>query len=292
MKKLIIKEFTRSSMSEKFANINGIKISYEVKGKGEPLILVHGFGADKEVWIAQFEPLSEYFKVIRFDNRGAGKSDRPDEPYNMKMFADDINGLMEHLGIEKAHVLGWSLGGMIVQTFALKYPEKLKKLILINTLPKWPGDEKGLEMYKQSQIDKYHRKMEDPKAAYFEGAKMGFDRKFRKEMEKNPEKVFYGLFSAEDLIEISATNPSTPQDIKNQAHALGTYDVYDDLPNISTDTLILTAEKDRQTPRTMNEKIHEQIPNSKLIVIENAGHESPREKAPEVNQHIIDFLKD
>jgi proline-specific peptidase len=277
---------------EKFAEINGIKICYEVKGEGEPLILVHGFGADKEVWIAQFEPLAEHFKVIRFDNRGAGKSDRPDEPYKMEMFADDIAGLMDHLGIEKAHILGWSLGGMIVQTFAINYPARLEKLILINTLPQWPGDETGLEMYKESQISKYYRMQENPREAYFEGAKMGFDRKFRKKMENNPDKVFYGLFSANDLIEISKTNPSRPQDIKNQAHALGTYDAYDDLPSIEAETLILTADKDRQTPKIMNERIHEQIPNSKLIVIENAGHESPREKAPEVNQYIIDFLKD
>jgi len=276
---------------EKFAEINGIKICYEVKGEGEPLILVHGFGADKEVWIAQFEPLAKHFKVIRFDNRGAGKSDRPDEPYTMEMFADDTAGLMDHLEIDKAHVLGWSLGGMIVQTFAIKYPERLKKLILINTLPQWPGDKSGLEMYKNSQIDKYHKMLEDPKASFFEGAKMGFDRKFRKKMEENPKKEFYGLFSAEDLIEISKTNPSRPQDIKNQAHALGTYDVYDDLPQIKAETLILTAEKDRQTPKIMNEKIHHQIPNSRLIVIENAGHEAPKEKAPEVNQHIIDFLE-
>ncbi|MGV9202603.1 MAG: alpha/beta fold hydrolase [Promethearchaeia archaeon] len=278
-------------MTEQFAEINGIKICYEVKGEGKPLFLVHGFGADKEVWIAQFQALAEHFKVVRFDNRGAGKSDRPNEPYKMDMFADDIAGLMDHLEIDKTHILGWSLGGMIVQTFVLQYPERVRKVVLINTLPKWPADEKGLEMYKKSQIDKYHANQKDPKEAFFAGAKMGFARKFRKEMEKNPEKKFYGLFSAEDLIEISATNPSRPQDIKNQAHALGRYDVFDDLPNIEKEVLILTAEKDRQTPKIMNEMIHKQIPNSKLIIIEDAGHESPREKAPEVNQHIIEFLK-
>jgi proline-specific peptidase len=280
------------NMEERFAEVNGIKICYEVNGKGEPLILVHGFGAKKEVWIAQFEPLAEHFKVIRFDNRGAGKSDRPNEPYTMDMFADDTAALMDYLDIEKAHILGWSLGGMIVQQFAVKYPERIKRIVLINTLPKWPGDKKGLKMYEKSQIEGYHRKMEDPKAAYFEGARMGFYRKFRKEMENNPEKEYYGLFSAEDLIRISTLRPSRPQDIKNQAHALGTYDVFDKLPQIEKETLILAAEKDRQTPKSMNKLIHEQLPNSELIVIKKAGHESPREKAPQVNQNIIDFLQD
>ncbi|MEJ2276490.1 MAG: alpha/beta hydrolase [Candidatus Lokiarchaeota archaeon] len=278
-------------MTEKFTNVNGIKLCYEIKGEGEPLILVHGFGVTKEVWIAQFEPLAEYFKVIRFDNRGAGKSDRPNEPYRMEMFADDIAGLMDNLEINKAHILGWSLGGMIVQTFALKYPNRINKIVLINTLPQWPGDKSGLQMYENSQIDGYHEKIEHPKEAFFNKAKMGFSRKFIKQMKDNPNKKFHNLFSADELIEQSITNPSRPQDIRNQTHALGAYDVLDDLHKIEILTLIICAEKDRQTPKIMNEKIHEKIPNSKLIVIENAGHDSPKERAPEVNQHIIDFLK-
>lgn len=278
-------------MSEKFAEVNDIKICYEIKGEGEPLILVHGFGATKEVWIAQYEPLAEHFKVIRFDNRGAGKSDRPDEPYNMEMFADDIAGLMDHLNIEKSHILGWSLGGMIVQQFALKFPERINKIVLVNTLPQWPGDKAGIEMYKNSQIDKYHKKLEDPKEAFFQGAKLGFSRNFRKKMRENPEKKFYGLFSAQDLIDDSIENPSRPQDIENQAHALASFDVLDRLSEVKNPTLILAAEKDRQTPKIMNEKIHEEIPNSNLIVFEGVGHDSPREKAPEINEEIINFLK-
>ncbi len=278
-------------MSKKFANVNGIKICYEIKGKGEPLILVHGFGGNKEGWIAQFEPLAEHFKVIRFDNRGAGESDRPDMPYTMEIFADDIAGLMDYLNIKKSHISGWSLGGMIVQQFAIKYPERINKIVLINTLPKGPGNKAGIKIYEQNQINDYHRKMEDPKAAFFEGARLGFYHSFRKELEKNPHKKHYGLFSAEDIIKINALNPSTPQDIKNQAHALENYDVFDKLPQIKNETLILAASHDRLTPKSMNQKIHEQIPNSKLIIIEKAGHESPREKTPQVNQYIIDFLK-
>ena len=96
-----------------FADVNGIKICYEIHGDGYPVILVHGFGSKKEAWVAQTSPLAEYFKVITFDNRGAGKSDRPDGPYTMEIYADDIRGLMDFLKIEKAHVLGWSLGGML-----------------------------------------------------------------------------------------------------------------------------------------------------------------------------------
>ncbi|MFW9876350.1 MAG: alpha/beta fold hydrolase, partial [Candidatus Thorarchaeota archaeon] len=102
-------------MKEAFAHVNGIKFCYEIHGNGDPVLLVHGFGAKKESWIAQTSPLVKHFKVIRFDNRGAGKSDRPDASYTMEIFADDINGLLDHLEIEKTHIIGWSLGGMIVQ---------------------------------------------------------------------------------------------------------------------------------------------------------------------------------
>ena len=101
-------------MPELFAEVNGIKFCYEILGEGDPLILVHGFGSKKESWIAQFKPFSEHFKVIRFDNRGSGKSHRPKEIYTMEVFADDIAGLMDYLKIDKAHIIGWSLGGMIV----------------------------------------------------------------------------------------------------------------------------------------------------------------------------------
>lgn len=278
-------------MVKKFAQINDIRICYEIKGEGEPVLLVHGFGSEKESWNAQFEPLSEHFKVIRFDNRGAGESERPNQPYLMEMFADDTAGLLDHLNIEKAHIIGWSLGGMIVQQFAVRYPERIKKIVLINTLPKIPGEQSGLEMYKNNQIKGYHRKMEDPKKAFFEGAKLSYSRKFRKQMEQNPNKTFHGLFSAQDLIDISILHPATPQDIENQAHALSKYDVMDELSDIKQQTLIIAAEKDRITPLIMNKRIHNEIPNSELIVMEGVGHGSPREKAPTVNQYITEFLK-
>ncbi len=278
-------------MTELFANVNGIKICYEISGEGAPLLLVHGFGAKKESWIGQFKPLSQYFKVIRFDNRGAGKSDRPNQPYTMEIFADDIAGLLDFLKLDKVHVCGWSLGGMIVQTFLIKYPERINKAILINTLPSWPADKSGLEMYKNSQIESYHARLKDPKTTFFDRAITGFSRPFIKEMKEDPNKVIHGLFSAEDLINDSTINPSRPEDIINQTHALGNYNVLDKLHEVKSETLIICADKDRQTPRSMNEKIHELIPKSELVVIKGAGHESPKEKAPEINEHIIKFLK-
>ena len=278
-------------MTEQYANVNGVKLCYEILGEGYPLFLIHGFGTKKETWIAQTPVLSKYFKVIILDNRGAGKSERPDTEYTMEIFADDINALMQHLGIDKANIAGWSLGGMIVQNFILKYPERVNKLILINTNHGFP-DESGPEIYKNMRLDEIKMKKEDPVKAWFAGARSGFYIKFRKELEADPSKRWYGLWSVEELIEMSNINPSTEKDVNLQAGALKTHHTFERLHTIKSPTLLLTASNDKQTPKSSMEEINEKIPNSTLIVIDKAGHQSPIEKAPEVNQHIIDFLKD
>ena len=277
-------------MTEQYADVNDIKICYEIHGEGHPVMFVHGYGAVKENWMCQKGVLSEEFKVILFDNRGAGKSDRPNIPSTMDMYVEDIRALLDSLKIEKVHLIGWSLGGMIVLQFILKYPERVNKLVLINTLAGFPNLQ-GLEMYKNSQIDKYYKILEDPAKAFFDSAH-GYTRKFRKMMQEDPKRKFYGLFSAEDIIKKDSTNPATPQDIENGANAIAGHDVIGRLLEIKHKTLVLTADKDRITPKIANERIHEGIPNSVLKVIEGAGHDSPFEKAPEVNKAILKFLED
>lgn len=277
-------------MTEQYAEVNGVKLCYEIFGEGYPLFLIHGFGAKKEEWIAQVPDLSKQFKVVRLDNRGAGKSDRPDSEYTMEVFADDIKGLMEHLGIEKVNIIGWSLGGMIVQNFILKYPERVNKMILINTNYGFP-DEGGPEAYKNMRLDGIRMRKEDPVKAWWSGIRTSYYLKFRKELEANPSKKWYGLWSAEDMIEMSTIDPPTEKDVNMQAGALKTHNTFDRLSTIKSPTLLLTASHDRLTPKSAMERMHEKIPNSALVVIDKAGHSSPREKAPEVNQKIIEFLK-
>lgn len=277
-------------MTEQYAEVNGVNLCYEIDGEGYPLFLIHGFGTKKETWIAQVPELSKHFKVITLDNRGAGKSERPDAKYTMEVFADDINALMGYLGIEKANIAGWSLGGMIVQNFILKYPERVNKLILINTNYGFP-DEGGPEVYKNMRLSELEMKKVDPTKAWWQAARSTFYLKFRKELEANPSKKWYGLWSAEERIKMSTIDPPTEKDIHMQAEALKTHDTFSRLNTVKSPTLLLTASNDKLTPKISMEGIHEKIPNSTLVVIDKAGHNSPLEKAPEVNQKIIDFLK-
>ena len=115
------------------AKINNITMNYEIHGEGEPLILIGGLGTDISIHRKMIGEFSKKFKVLALDNRGAGLSDKPDIPYTIEMMADDTARLMTSAGIERANVLGISLGGRIAMALALRHPHRLSKLILTST---------------------------------------------------------------------------------------------------------------------------------------------------------------
>jgi len=281
-------------MTDLFAEVNGIRLCYDVHGKGDPVILLHGFSDRKEHWRAQVGALSEHFKVIRLDNRGAGKSDRPDGEYSMEVYASDIAGLIDSLEIKKAHIIGHSMGGMIAQNFAILYPNRVNKLILLNTLPgfKPPGEplEDFSTMQRESAIKGQEAILKDPNNAFVDGAKPSYSRKFWKLMKENPRKKFHGMWSVEDLIDEKINYGPTAIDLSNQTHALSTHNTYERLHEVKSEVLIISAEKDKSCPKSMSEKMHKLIPNSKFFVIEGAAHQSILERAPEINKYIIEFL--
>ncbi len=121
------------------ARVNGIHIHYEVHGSGEPLLLIMGLGANTTGWSMQIPEFSKEYCVIAFDNRGAGRSDKPNEPYSMRQMADDARGLLDELEIDSAHVFGMSLGGMIAQELVLQHPHRVSSLVLGGTMAGGPS---------------------------------------------------------------------------------------------------------------------------------------------------------
>ena len=277
-------------MTELYAKVNGIKLCYEELGNGFPVLLVHGFTGNKEGWIGQWIPLSKHFRVIRFDNRNGGCSDRPNIPNTLDMLADDINGLMDYLNIEKAHIIGWSMGGIIVQKFAIKYPERIGKIILINTVMGAPNKQ-AVEILVNNSLDELEFRSKNKEQAFWTSARLGYHIKFRKEMEANPNKKFYGLWSVQDLIENQNANPITQQDIIHQSNALYPPLNFEELKEVKNKTLLIASSHDRLTTKNALIELGKIIPNSKLEIIERAGHSSPISRAPEINKIIIDFLQ-
>jgi 3-oxoadipate enol-lactonase len=119
--------------------VNGIHLYYEVHGQGEPLVIIGGLSIDISEYPLMIKDLASDFQVIAFDNRGAGRTDKPDSPYSIEMMADDTEGLLTSLGISQAHVLGFSMGGRIAIDFTLKHPEQVKSLILVSTGARVPS---------------------------------------------------------------------------------------------------------------------------------------------------------
>lgn len=278
-------------MTEAFADVNDITVCYSIQGEGFPLILLHGFGSKKESFMAQIPDLSRHFKVITIDMRGAGKSSRPNYHYTIDMFADDVKGLMDHLNIDTAHLVGFSFGGIVATRFVLKYPSYIAKLILINTsgLMKVPK-EYDPEPYIQFRMKGLELIKSDPVKAFWQSTQLGFPQEFREEMLANPKKKFYGLWSVEDLIEYYTTDPPTLQDIRNVAYSFKTLNFSNRIHEINHETLLLTASHDVLVPKERMMEMHKLLSNSEVKVIEKAGHESTKSNAPEVNQAIIEFL--
>src|SRR6476646_1008841 len=115
------------------AALNGFEIHYDVHGEGDPLICVHGLGCDRRAWALQIEPFSERYQAVFFDNRDVGQSSLADADYTTAEMADDVLALADHLELERFHLLGISLGGMVSQQVALKAPERVRTLTLAVT---------------------------------------------------------------------------------------------------------------------------------------------------------------
>jgi 3-oxoadipate enol-lactonase len=116
-----------------YVKVNDIQMYYEIHGDGEPLVLIVGLGTDISEWDGIIGWLAKTYRIVAFDNRGAGRTDKPDTPYSIEMMADDTARLMQTLGIQQTHILGISMGGRIALALALQHPKSVKKLVLVST---------------------------------------------------------------------------------------------------------------------------------------------------------------
>jgi pimeloyl-ACP methyl ester carboxylesterase len=113
--------------------VNDIHMYYEIQGEGEPLVLILGLGTDISEWSGIIRWFAEKYQVLAFDNRGVGRTDKPDKAYSIEMMVDDTAGLMQKLGIQQAYIIGISLGGRIALGLSLRQAECVKKLVLVST---------------------------------------------------------------------------------------------------------------------------------------------------------------
>jgi pimeloyl-ACP methyl ester carboxylesterase len=295
------------------AKVNGINMAYDVSGQGEPLVLIMGPGGTRQSWFFQKRAFSRQFKVITFDNRGIGKTDRPDEPYTIKTLADDTIGLMNHLGIDKAHVLGVSGGGRVAQEVAINYPQRVIKLVLASTT--YGGeDEMTPEMQKVLGVTDYFSEngsikagvsrcpicqIESPKKELWEH-QWAAHRQQMLEWARNADwqwmatqsfnKSLYKMFIS-PLAWIQVKMGDTGTYIRYIEASVGN-STLDRLHLIKAPTLVITGTEDKLCPLRSSEVMAERIPNAKLVKIEGGSHAQHMEMRGRFNREVLNFLKD
>jgi len=258
--------------------VNDIQICYEVHGEGFPLVMINGLGGHIDTWDpSHIQELSKRFKLVIFDNRGAGRTDISDKEYTIKLFADDTAGLMEALGIPRAHVFGISMGGMIAQELVLNYPEKVENLVLCSTSC---GGVKSV----QPSMEVIGVLMADRSTLSPEEiVRMNIPTILTEDFIKNnPDFV-------EHYIQRTLKAPLSEEAFMRQVNALMNFNTYDRLGQIKAPTLILHGKRDVLVPPENGSVLAEAIPNAKLVYFENSAH-ILAEEMEKVLQVLIDFL--
>jgi pimeloyl-ACP methyl ester carboxylesterase len=257
--------------------VGDIEMAYKTLGAGEPLVLIMGFSGTMDLWepLVVEELASAGYQVIVFDNRGMGETSAGTEDFTMAQFARDTAGLIQALGIERAHFLAWSMGTNIAQELALTYPESTDRLIL------YAADCGGPQAIQPSPD--VMSELTDTSGTPEERGMRLFNLLFPQEwLNGNPD--FYILFP-------SPEESSPPENVARQAEAM--YDwggSYDRLPDITAPTLLVTGTEDILTPPQNSLIITGRIPGAWLVQFKGAGHGLMYQYPDRFAAVVLDFL--
>lgn len=256
---------------------DGIRLHYEAFGRASApaVLMIQGLGADKHGWDMQRIPLSLQYRVIALDNRGAGRSDKPFGHYTLEQMADDAIAVLDHVGVDKAHVVGASMGGAISQIVGLKYPDRVISLTLACTACRnHPWRRELLQSWATTASERGTGAMAREAARWVIGP-----RSFRR------------LLPAFGWLGPLAMG-RTSHAFVAQVHAILDVDesVADQLEQVDIPTLVMVGNQDILTPRGDSEEIADRMPNAELVVISGAAHGFMVEHASTFNRVLMEFL--
>jgi 3-oxoadipate enol-lactonase len=257
---------------------DGTRIHYEVTGKSgaTPVLMIQGLGASKNAWNLQRIAMATRFRIISFDNRGAGRSDKPTEPFTLEQMADDALAVLDAAGIETAHVVGASMGGVISQIVAVKYPHRVRSLTLVCTACRnHPWRQELLQTWAKTAADKGMIEVGKEAAQWVMSP-----RSFRRLV---PAFTWMGP--------LAALRPRHSFVSQIDAILNTREDLVDQLSTITAPTMVIVGNQDILTPRGDSEEIAERIPNAELVVISGAAHGLMMEHSSTFNRILIEFLQ-
>jgi aminoacrylate hydrolase len=258
------------------AELGGFELYYEEHGEGEPLLLVSGLGGVASYWKPNLPAFTKKYRVILHDHRGSGASTHSRMKYSVDQMTDDLVRLMDHLGIERAHLVGQSTGGAIGQTLAITRPERVGKLVLAGTWPRADAYflrlfEARRELLMSSGITAYIRAL--PVFLYpprFVSANIR-------------------LFEEREKVAIPASPPA--EVIAARIDAILAFDRSAGLGRIEAKTLVICARDDIITPLHFSEELARRIPGAALKVLERGGHCASEAAQADFERAVLDFLR-
>lgn len=263
------------------AHLNGIDLYYETSGSGTPLVFIPGLGGTTDLWFCQRKHFSEHFQFISLDNRGAGRSDKPQGPYSMQQFADDLDALLNHLAITQPILLvGASMGGIIAQAFIHDHPERVQKLALICS------GVSGGDPHYMPPSDYVMQKIANPGNTVEEKIDSLLEIFYHPEYAASHPEIRNFYLSRK-------IDPQPPHAYMAQlAACMDPRPYYDWLADIRVPTLVYHGRDDAVWPLQNAQNLKEGLgQHGTLAIMEKAGHILMQEKAEEFNQTLHDFLK-
>jgi len=260
-----------------YVDANGTQMYYQVRGQGEPLVLIMGFGADGDVWEKHVSAYEKHFKCIILDNRGVGKTDQPKGPYTTAMMADDTIAVMDHEGIDQARVAGISMGGAVTQELAINYPDRVRSIALISTWPIFNNYAKTV--YENLKKLRVTSKPE----VFMELLQLWI---FAPPYYEN------GMADLKDGQEGARTNdaPQTQDGFEGQLDACIHHDTISRLGQIKVPTLITIGDMDIFTPPAFSKILHDGISGSIYVSFPTGGHVHHWEDLERFNKVTTDFF--
>jgi 3-oxoadipate enol-lactonase len=234
--------------------VGDIEVHYEEQGQGSAVVLVHGLGNDLHLWDEVATDLARLHRVIRYDVRGFGETDRPAGPYTLAGFAIDLAGLLDALAVDRAHVMGLSMGGVIAQRLALDFPQRVRSLVLVSTSSE-VGDKARAAWLRLADVIE---------SRGFDARSADASRAFSPEFaERHPEIV---AATGKD----NAAND--PRAYAAAARASGDFAWTAELGRIGCPVLIVQGLADRLTPPGGSVKMARGLRRARLLMLEGAGH--------------------
>jgi pimeloyl-ACP methyl ester carboxylesterase len=259
---------------------NGVRLYYETHGDGPPLVLIEGIGYASWMWAWQVDALAAHHRLVLYDNRGVGRSVAPPSPYTVQELAGDMAALLDALGLERAHLLGVSAGGFIAQQFALSFPERVDRLVLVATAMYGHPDRMAMPQEIQRLMVPDLSLPPEPRV--------------RKAMAIAFAPGYAGAHPDVVNAVVRMRLDSPPQPIEaymRHARANAAFDASGLFASIAAPTLILHGDQDRVVPVDNAYQMASSLPGAELHVLRGGGHLVFMEQPGVFNRAVLEFLR-